>query len=656
MAPTGLHGWISSNDGRSTVLFVGFLATIQLIAPLALIVPLVMVDLDHAPFFAWAGYLARYAPIVLVGSMAWFTAQLWWHVETVKRAVGFNFIDANEEPRLCRAIEPLIILAGLPPPYVGVIESDARNAFACGVGRKKAVVVVTRGLLDTLNDGELEAVLAHELSHVKHGDIRLMAAANIFMSTLTLLHAKNRLRFTPIHGLIALAVPALLPLSLAGSLIGRLALQGGRVSRLLIASSREFIADAQAAEWTRNPGALAAALLKVEDRFHIAQARAEDDAMMIAGASEGPGATHPTVAQRVAALARVTGSMVFNAPEAPREGDWTATTTRDAVERTAFSRRAMTTQAITRVRKGDDQNLLGLTFRGTVALSMTIGALLGIHWNKLNDGHAIAATFSLRPVATMIGSPIACELGPFFPAAKTRCEQGKTAGAYRDFEGQNGTLIGMLAHWSRDRRNRGIVDADVSMSTLGDEQVRTTYRGQSGRMAPALVLRDEDGLYVDAAGRVTHAPPTALVVAETERLGCFVRDPRPIENSGPRSIDSGGGARDLVETQNDVDRLNRDTASGTADASTVRYYLAQRETLTDRAYALHGQSGLDALRSKPSSGHEPEALQKLRLAATPAVTATLEPVEVAKLNALLRDPAGFVPCRSLTAHRTVGKW
>ena len=219
---TGLYGWIRSNNGRSAGLFVGFALIVQCLATLALAAPLLLLDADHAPFVGWGGYLARYAPLVLVGSVLWFAAQLWWYMETVKRAVGFRFIDDADEPRLCHLIEPLVILAGLPAPFVGVIESDARNAFACGIARRKAVVVVTRGLLDSLNDAELAAVLAHELSHIRNGDIRLMAAANIFMATLGRLHGNSLFRFTPVHGLIALAIPPLLPLSVVGGLLGGL--------------------------------------------------------------------------------------------------------------------------------------------------------------------------------------------------------------------------------------------------------------------------------------------------------------------------------------------------------------------------------------------------------------------------------------------------
>ncbi|KQS03572.1 hypothetical protein ASG11_04305 [Sphingomonas sp. Leaf357] len=646
MGAIGLYGWIQSNDGRSTGLFLLFLLAIQVIAPFALILPLVMLDIDHAPLFSWSGYALRYAPLVLAASIVWFAAQLWWHVETVKRAVGFEFVDDADEPRLCRTIEPLIILAGLPTPFVGVIESDARNAFACGVGHKRAVVVVTRGLVDALSDAELGGVLAHELSHVKNGDIRLMAAANIFMSALTRLHARNALRFSPIHGLVALAIPAILPLSLAATLIGRIALRAGQVSRLLIASSREFVADAQAAGWTKDPAALASALLKVDERYRIDNSQAENDAMMIAGESSGTGATHPTVSQRVAALARVTGSMVWNAPASPTDQDWTATTTRNTVAQARFGPRGRAVQAIRRVRQGDRENFLGLTYWNTFALVLTVGALIGIHWPQIGDAHAMAAKFDPRPIGTMIGAPMSCELSPFSSTFKRRCDAGMTAGAYREYEGQQGTLAGYIADWSKARRDRGLINADLSVASFGHDRVEGVYRGQSGRMDQATVLRTGDGMYIDANGHETYAPPVGLIIAETTKLGCFVRDPRPIESGLAKPLDQ----NDIASIASDLNRAASDTASGTPNFASISYYLDRRETLVDRAWVLYRQPGLNALRAALDDQQQRRAVERFRATvAQLGFPAVMKPVDRAKLSALLRNPVAFIPCRSLRA-------
>src|SRR4029077_9101929 len=93
-----------------------------------------------------------------------------------------------------------------------------------------------------------------------------------------------------------------------------LAVDGSHLARLLIASAREYIADAEAARLTQNPAALVSALRRIEGRSAIPDLAAGQDAMMIDGAHEGAFATHPTIAERVAAIISVTGSMALTAP------------------------------------------------------------------------------------------------------------------------------------------------------------------------------------------------------------------------------------------------------------------------------------------------------------------------------------------------------
>ena len=152
MRVNGLYGHVRNNDVRSLALFAGFVAAFHLLAALALIVPLAMHDPDHAPLYGWTGYLVRWVPIVTIIGALLFAAQMAWHVRTVRRRTDFRFVDDQDEPRLCRIVEPLTIAAGLPTPYVGVIDSPALNAFACGIRQKDAVLVFTRGLIDGLDD------------------------------------------------------------------------------------------------------------------------------------------------------------------------------------------------------------------------------------------------------------------------------------------------------------------------------------------------------------------------------------------------------------------------------------------------------------------------------------------------------------------------
>src|SRR5580704_3940842 len=250
MRVNGLYGHVRNNDVRSLALFAGFVVAFQFLAVLALLVPLAMYDPEHAPLYGWTGYLVRWVPIVTVIGALLFAVQMAWHVRTVRRRTDFRFVDDQDEPRLCRIVEPLAIAAGLPTPYVGVIDSPALNAFACGIRQTDAVLVFTRGLIDALDDDELAAVAAHEIVHVVNGDIRLIAATNVCLDTLKLLQPRpSAQRAKRVHAALTLPVlayllPVMVVLVLVISFLRRLAVDGSHLTRLLIASAREFIADA----------------------------------------------------------------------------------------------------------------------------------------------------------------------------------------------------------------------------------------------------------------------------------------------------------------------------------------------------------------------------------------------------------------------------
>jgi len=316
-APVGLYAHIRSNHSRSLLLFGCFLVAFHLMSLAAMAIPLAIFDPAHGPITGFIGYLTRYVlPLTAVGA-AMFAVRYWWHVSAVRKDTGFHYVDGSDEPRLVRLIEPLIIAAGLKAPFLAVIEDRAMNAFAVGVRDSHMVVVVTRGLVDGLDDEELEAVLAHELMHIRNRDTRLMAAANAFLGNLSLLRTQvtNDEKIEQPQALFGLIVmPGLLPLLLLIGALGQLAHRIGYFSRAAIGSAREFIADAEAVRLTHNPAALASALRKVSGRDRIAGFAESHDAMLIAGAVEGPAATHPSMAQRIGALIQTTGPAMAYAP------------------------------------------------------------------------------------------------------------------------------------------------------------------------------------------------------------------------------------------------------------------------------------------------------------------------------------------------------
>jgi Zn-dependent protease with chaperone function len=304
----GFYGHVRRNDLRSLAMFAGFVVAFQIVAAVALLPPLLFLDIAHAPFFL-LGYVERYVPIVFVLGLGFFVVRFSRHVASVQATVAVAYIDRRTDPRLVNVVETLALAAGLPAPKVGLIETPARNAFACGLSPSSAVVVVTRGLLEALDDDELAAVVAHEIAHIKNGDIRLMAAANVLMENLQWVQRKSLLRGVGWKtAIVVVFMPALLLLFAAAGFVTRIGFTIARASRLLISSSREFVADAEAVRLTHNPAALIAALRRIEGRSAVPGLSPQADAMMIDGAVEGPFASHPTIAERIAVLARLSGA------------------------------------------------------------------------------------------------------------------------------------------------------------------------------------------------------------------------------------------------------------------------------------------------------------------------------------------------------------
>ena len=445
-APTGLYGWIESNRGRSWQLFIVFLLIMQVAGMLTAFLPLVMFDPAHAPFLNWGGYWGRYAPLVLIGSILWFAKSYWYEMEKVRRAVGFHFVDNHEEPRLCHVLEalltdPAVRYAGIKTPYVGVIETKARNAFACGIGRKKVAIVVTRGLLDTLDDDELANVLAHELCHIKNGDIQLMAAANIFLRALTGMSRNNPLQFTPVHVVAAILIPALLPLTLIGGFLGHMAIRLAQASRLVIGNAREFLADAEAVQYTKNPAALASALVKVGTLHSVPGSRAGDDGMMIVGDSEGEYATHPTITHRISALARTTGAMAYNARAEHSAPAWHNAALARAAEQAATLGKAPDLANLKRVQSGSRKNWLGLDFPQMAMAGFTILFLGVLHMDDWRNPSAFTAKFDPQPLGIVFMGATPC-----LKAMEQSCQPDDIDEMLEKAKGQDYTLVGYLAN------------------------------------------------------------------------------------------------------------------------------------------------------------------------------------------------------------------
>ncbi|MBI4151548.1 M48 family metallopeptidase [Candidatus Woesearchaeota archaeon] len=166
---------------------------------------------------------------------------------------------------LINTVEGLSIAAGLPMPKVYVIDDSALNAFATGRSPEHATVTVTTGLLDTLNKLELEGVVAHEISHIKNYDIRVMMLASIMVGVTVLLSDFLLRSFLwNSHGSDRKS-SGTAPLIILGFVLAILSPLIGEMMKLAISRKREFLADASGALLTRYPKGLADALRKIKN-------------------------------------------------------------------------------------------------------------------------------------------------------------------------------------------------------------------------------------------------------------------------------------------------------------------------------------------------------------------------------------------------------
>ena len=214
------------------------------------------------------GLPPQYAAIVAVPVLLFALFSYYASTRITLAISGARPVTKEDEPELYRTVENLCIGAGLPMPQVYVIEDGAPNAFATGRDPNHAAVVVTRGLLQKMDDQELQGVIAHELSHIGNYDIRIMTIVVVLVGIIALM-ADLMLRFT-IYGagvrpsnrgrsggsaaiiIYAIAIVGIILTPIAAQLI-----------RLALSRQREYLADASGALLTRYPEGLARALEKI---------------------------------------------------------------------------------------------------------------------------------------------------------------------------------------------------------------------------------------------------------------------------------------------------------------------------------------------------------------------------------------------------------
>jgi len=181
MAAYGLYSHIESNKRRSVALLVGLFGLVYLLVYAGALAGEAMsydASLQYLASKAWQDLIAA-APYATVGTAVWIVIAFYFHQTMIDLLTGGREVSRTEEPHLYNLLENLCISRGITMPKLKVMESDALNAFATGMNEKQYAITVTTGLLAALDGAELEAVLGHELTHIRNGDVRLLVIAVI---------------------------------------------------------------------------------------------------------------------------------------------------------------------------------------------------------------------------------------------------------------------------------------------------------------------------------------------------------------------------------------------------------------------------------------------------------------------------------------------
>lgn len=316
MGAYGLKTHIWNNNFKSILLLVMF--------------PVLILGLMYAGLLLWAGYvegrstqagfefaasaLPAAVPVTLAGVGAWFGIAFMGHQALIDMATKSKSISESDEPRPYKLLENLCISRGITMPRLKIIETDVMNAFASGIRTKNYTITLTRGLMNKLDDEELEAVIAHELSHIKNKDVRLLIIAVIFVGIIsffgegvvrgmfrTNLPRSTRSRRSGGDNAAVLVVIAIVIIFIAYGL--------AMLIRFALSRKREYLADAGSVELTKNPDAMIRALQKISGHAKL-DAPAEVREMAFENPRVGISgmfATHPPIEKRIAALVEFAG-------------------------------------------------------------------------------------------------------------------------------------------------------------------------------------------------------------------------------------------------------------------------------------------------------------------------------------------------------------
>lgn len=305
----GIQTQIRRNNFRSTLILIAF-PLLLLVAVYAAIYFLTFDEYGNAqPDVALDIFLGAIPATVIIVAV-WFLIAYFFNTKMISMATGSQTLSRKENMRVYNLVENLCISVGMQMPKVKIIESNALNAFASGIRKKDYTVTLTRGLIDKLDDDELEGVIAHELMHIRNKDVRLLVVSIIFVGIFSFvvqiafrsfLYGSMTRRNNKDNGKAMIVVLVIAAVAYFVSLLFKFALS----------RKREYMADSGAADMTRKPWALASALKKIATNHHVDDVKSEDVQELFientpkdgkVGFMGGVGklfSTHPPIAKRI---------------------------------------------------------------------------------------------------------------------------------------------------------------------------------------------------------------------------------------------------------------------------------------------------------------------------------------------------------------------
>ena len=342
MATLGLTTYRLNNNIKSTVLLIAFpLLLLTLMGVIFLLFGfagrsddlfslfnLAPVIGDGSPLDLALSAVYTWWPIVLGIAAIWLLIGYFFNDWIIHRATGAKAVDRTEQPELYNLLENLCISRGLQVPKLYIVETDAMNAYASGIDDRTYAITVTSGLLNQLNKDELEAVLAHELTHIMERDTRLLIVTIVFVGMISFLTQLlwRSMRVASFRRVRGRGGASVLIFMLIGAVAMAIGYALALILRFAISRRREFQADAGSVDLTKNPDALISALLKISNNPDVPNVPSEVRQMFIENPVSafdlgGLFATHPPIDKRIAVLEQLGGHVPDRrGPTAPSPG------------------------------------------------------------------------------------------------------------------------------------------------------------------------------------------------------------------------------------------------------------------------------------------------------------------------------------------------